>query len=52
MLPVLPDHWEYRVIPVELREGIAVFFLDLQVSDAVGPSIVIAATLAAVGKSL
>jgi len=27
-LPVLPDQWEYRLIPVELREGIVVFFLD------------------------
>jgi hypothetical protein len=27
-LPILPDQWEYRLIPVELREGIVVFFLD------------------------
>lgn len=27
-LPTLPDQWEYRLIPVQLEEGILVFFLD------------------------
>jgi hypothetical protein len=27
-LPVLPDKWEYRMIPVELAGGIVVYFLD------------------------
>jgi hypothetical protein len=27
-LPVLPDQWEYRLIAVELAEGIVVYFLD------------------------
>jgi hypothetical protein len=28
-LPTLPDQWEYRLIPVALKEDILVFFLDL-----------------------
>ena len=27
-LPTLPDQWKHRLIPVELRDGIVVFFLD------------------------
>lgn len=27
-LPTLPNQWEYRLIPIELQEGIVVFFLD------------------------
>lgn len=27
-LPMLPDQWEYRLIQIELEEGIVVFFLD------------------------
>ena len=27
-LPTLPDQWEYRLIRVELEEGIVVYFLD------------------------
>ncbi len=28
VLPTLPDQWEPRLIPVELNDGIVVFFLD------------------------
>ena len=28
-LPMLPDQWEYRLIRLELDDGIVVFFLDL-----------------------
>lgn len=27
-LPALPEHWEYRLIPLQLERGIRVYFLD------------------------